>query len=195
MMKQSRSSSRMLVKMASQIEAAAATIDTTDGMGLSAVNMFKSIDASNSGDITLDQFAKYLVSIGLANETGLEFAGKAFSLMDLDGNETLDMEAFVAFAMVSRSLAQVREMIANFFDFVNIDESNAALEYLEQPALNNDECDALVRISGGRSSFNTSDIVNFVTISTLKDSVSAYHLIRSDNTFEEEVTDYTRRIE
>ena len=57
MMKQSRSSSRMLVKMASQIEAAAATIDTTDGMGLSAVNMIKNIDAKDSGDITLDQFA------------------------------------------------------------------------------------------------------------------------------------------
>ena len=183
MMKQSRSSSRMLVKMASHIEAAAATIDTTDGIGLSAVNMFKSIDASNSGDITLDQFAKYLVSIGLANETGLEFAGKAFSLMDLDGNETLDMEEFIAFAMVSHSLAQVREMIANFFDFVDndgnndidIDELNAALEYLEQPALSDHEQVVLVRISGGRSSFSTSDIVNFVTISTLKDLVSAYH--------------------
>ena len=183
MMKQSRSSSRILVKMASQIEVAAATIDTTDGMGLSAVNMFKSIDAKDSGDITLDQFAKYLVSIGLANETGLEFAGKAFSLMDLDGNETLDMEEFIAFAMVSHSLAQVREMIAIFFDFVDndgnndidIDELNAALEYLEQPALSDHEQVVLVRISGGRSSFSTSDIVNFVTISTLKDLVSAYH--------------------
>jgi hypothetical protein len=57
MMKQSRSSSRILVKMASQIEVAAATIDTTDGMGLSAVNMIKNIDAKDSGDITLDQFA------------------------------------------------------------------------------------------------------------------------------------------
>jgi hypothetical protein len=43
--------------MASQIEVAAATIDTTDGMGLSAVNMIKNIDAKDSGDITLDQFA------------------------------------------------------------------------------------------------------------------------------------------
>ena len=103
--------------------------------------------------------------------------------MDLDASGGLEIEEFVAFGKVSYDLVDIRRKIENFFMFVDsdgneeieIDDLNAALEYLEQPPLSQEECNLLAVISEDRDCFNVTDMVNFVTISSLRDVINAYH--------------------
>ena len=150
-----------------------------DGFGNVGLGIFQRIDAGGSGSVSKDQFVDYLQRIGFYDRSGLQFAGKAFSLMDFDHNDTLEVKEFIAFMKVTANLAAIRDTIAIFFEFVHVDgshdiefdELNAALGYLEQPALSNEECRVLSRVSSGGESFYMTDIINFVIISTLKDVV------------------------
>ena len=150
-----------------------------DGLGNVGLGIFQRIDAGGSGSISKDQFVDYLQRIDFYDRSGLEFAGKAFSLMKFDRNDTLEVNEFIAFVKATANLAAIRDTIAGFFYFVDVDgnhhfefnDLNAALGYLEQPALSDEECRVLSRVSGGGESFYLTDIVNFVIISTLKDVV------------------------
>lgn len=150
-----------------------------DGFGNVGLGIFQRIDAGGSGSVSKDQFVDYLQRIGFNDRSGLEFAGKAFSLVDFDLNDTLELNEFIAFVKITANLAAIRDTIAFFLEYVHVDgnhgiefdELNAALGYLEQPALSNEECRVLSRVSGGGESFYMTDIINFVIISTLKDVV------------------------
>jgi urea transporter len=189
MLKRSRKASKLLKKMLGFItegetkELFLPTIANYNEDEMRALDVFQSIDVTERGSVSRSEFLSHLKAIGLTKEAGLEFAGKAFDLMDLTDSGTLEMEAFVAFSNVSRYLADIRKKVANFFISVDIDGSNdidfdeldAALVYLAQPSLTDEECSCLSTISGGGQSVNSADIVNFVTISTLRELIALYH--------------------
>ena len=183
----SRQLSELLTKMSKSIDnvsdETSNTIVYVDRIERCAYDIFRSIDEAKEGTIPIESFLGYLKKIGLSDETGLAFAGKVFNLMDLDASGGLEIEEFVAFGKVSYDLVDIRRKIENFFMFVDsdgneeveIDELNAALEYLEQPPLSQEECNLLAVISEDRDCFNVTDMVNFVTISSLRDVINAYH--------------------
>ena len=160
-----------------------------DRIGEEAADIFHSIDDAKNGFIEAEQFLNYLRSIGLEEVSGLEFASKAFSLMDMNGHGILRLREFTAFTKVSFAIIRIRETISNFFifvdangyDYITFHDLNAALRFLEQPALSQEEMGVLRRVFKGGESIHTTDIVNFVTISTLsdlsRDITSSYHTI------------------
>ena len=146
------------------------------------LGIFQRIDVDRSGSVSKEEFVNHLqlIGFGFNDSSGLEFAGKVFSLLDFDDNDTLEEKDFIAFVMLTANLPAMLGTIVGFFDFVDVhgcrhfdfDELNAALGYLAQPALSDEECRILSRVSGGGGdSFNVTDIVNFVAISALKDTV------------------------
>lgn len=47
-------------------------------------HIFRSIDTEDKHDISKEKFREFLQSVGLSDETGLDFACEAFQLLDLD---------------------------------------------------------------------------------------------------------------
>jgi Ca2+-binding EF-hand superfamily protein len=151
----------------------------SDEIGRLALLTFHRIDVENQGFVSSKQFIEYLQSIDFNEMSGLQFVEQAFTLMDFDDNKTLEMKEFIAFVRVSAILGVMKDTVRTFFEFVDadgngeveFDELNAALSYLEQPALNDNECRILSRVSGGKDSFYVEDIVSFVTMSALKRTI------------------------
>eukprot|EP00979_Chaetoceros_neogracilis_P010891 scaffold2612_cov267-Chaetoceros_neogracile.AAC.84 len=151
----------------------------SDEIGRLALLTFHRIDVENQGFVSSKQFKEYLQSIDFNEMSGLQFVEQAFTLMDFDDNKTLEMKEFIAFVRVSAILGVMKDTVRTFFEFVDadgngeveFDELNAALSYLEQPALNDNECRILSRVSGGKDSFYVEDIVSFVTMSALKRTI------------------------
>ncbi len=188
LLKRSRKTSKLLDQILSFItkgetkELFLPTIASYNEDEMHAFNIFKNIDATEQGSISRTQFCSYLKSIGLIQEDGLEFGGIVFDLMDLNEDGKLQMEEFVAFASVSRYLADIHHVVANFFasvdtdedDEIDFDELDSALLYLSEPPLTNEERERLSIVGGGGNSVNSTDIVNFVTISTLRELINLY---------------------
>jgi urea transporter len=157
--------------------------DKTDKITRGAVTCFETIDVISSGSISKEIFLAFLRSIHGDEETGCRNAGEAFSLMDFHGEESMNLAEFVSFVKVSYQLDIIKKKIANFFYFVHdskddryfdFNDLNSALKFLELPALGDAEYHVLTRASGlGRNqSFNTTRILDFVTMSVLKDVVA-----------------------
>jgi len=148
-----------------------------DEIGKLALLTFQRIDIEKQGFVSSQQFIEYLQSIDFNETSGLQFAEQAFTLMGFDNNKTLEMKEFVAFVRVSAIIGVMKDTVSTFFEFVDadgngeieFDELNAALSYLEQPALNEDEWRILSRVSGGK--VYVEDIVCFVTLSALKRTI------------------------
>ena len=121
----SRQLSALLTKMSKSIDnvsdETSNTIVYVDRIERCAYDIFRSIDEAKEGTIPIESFLGYLKKIGLSDETGLAFAGKAFNLMDLDASGGLEIEEFVAFGKVSYDLVDIRRKIEKFFMFVHSD--------------------------------------------------------------------------
>jgi len=157
--------------------------DKTDKITRVAITCFKTIDLIDSGSISKEIFLDFLRSLHRDEGTGLQNAGEAFSLMDFHGNDSMSLAEFVSFVKVSHQLDIIKKKIANFLYFVHgstndhyfdFNDLNSALKFLELPALGEEEHHVLSRASGlGRNqSFNTTRILDFVTMSVLKDVVA-----------------------
>ncbi|GFH55259.1 hypothetical protein CTEN210_11735 [Chaetoceros tenuissimus] len=153
-----------------------------DELDLDALNIFREID-EGTGHISKQQFLDYLRRNSFNSSLGLKFAEQAFELMDFDGNGTLEMMEFISFVRISNNLSTVRNNIKSFFSFVDandnfdidIDELNDALNYLEEPALDTDEQNMLLDLSNGAECIDIVTIVNFATISALREMIEKFH--------------------
>ena len=180
----SRNSSEMLERLGSKMirsseEDIEKIVSEGDEVDQNAYSIFQKINTD--GSVSKTQFVSYLKQNGLKDQSGIAFAEQAFNLMDLDGNQTLEADEFLSFSRVSFNLYSIRDKIKTFFDFVDadgnddidVDEINAALSYLEESALNDEQCQVLCEISGNKESVYAIDIINFVTIALLQEMIAS----------------------
>mmetsp|Transcript_5077 Transcript_5077/g.9936 ORF Transcript_5077/g.9936 Transcript_5077/m.9936 type:complete len:596 (+) Transcript_5077:3-1790(+) len=144
--------------------------------------MFTHIDAGNNFEISKAQFEHFLRSVDLTDEVGLDFACKAFQLMDLSGSGHIDHDEFFAFVQISKQMPKIQKSILKFFDFVDtnddgsmdISEFDSARSYLGLPPLPEEDHDRLVAICNEDEVLDFETLVNLVTIFKLKSMVKEY---------------------
>jgi len=146
--------------------------------------MFRFIDKNDEHKISEESLKSFFKSVGFVDERGLDFALKAFQLMDLDGSGDIDADEFIAFAKISGLLPSIRYLIVKFFDFVDVngdravemDELDSAREYLGLPPISESDRDRLLGLGNGDEELEFDVIVNFVTIFKLKAIVKEYQM-------------------
>jgi urea transporter len=145
--------------------------------------MFKHIDADKKYAITKSQFKRFLQDVGLADEVGLDFACKAFDLMDLDHSGDIYFDEFIAFSQISKHMPEIRRLIIKFFNFVDVNgdhsikicELDGARSYLGLPPLSGEDQERLHSLCNEANELDFDAIVNFVTIFKLKSIIKQYH--------------------
>ncbi len=148
--------------------------------------MFTYIDEDNAHVISKSQFEAFLISFGLDDEVGLDFAVETFELMDLDGSGDLDLEEFTAYAKICRNMPAIRRLVVKFFDFVDVNgdravemsELDLACEYLGLPSISDADRDSLEALSNREGELEFDTIVNFVTLFQLKSAIKEYQQSR-----------------
>lgn len=157
-----------------------------------ASDIFDALDSKNTQHLSFEQVTSAFAACGLTEKEGLHFATLTLTLLDLDKSNTIEKEEFIVFAMVSQSICVIHRKISKFFDFVDengnemvdFDEIDAALEYLGQPGMSEDDKNKLTRALtplGGKISdiydfdMHIVDLINFVVASKVKEMVSLYH--------------------
>jgi Ca2+-binding EF-hand superfamily protein len=144
--------------------------------------MFNHIDTNKEHKISKSAFESFLRSVGLKDEVGLEFALDAFQLMDLDKSGDIDSDEFIAFAKISKHMPAIRDLVAKFFDFVDVNgdraveisELDSARDYLNLPAITEADRNSLTALCNGDEELEFDMIVNFVTIFKLKSIIKEY---------------------
>lgn len=156
----------------------------------SAILIFEKLDNTNSGHVTFGDITGALQVAGVTDGEALHFAGLILELMDLDKSQTIERTEFVAFAMVAKAVATIRQQLARFFDFVDadasgsidFDELDGALEYLGEATLSDEERNQLVRLAKYQDedgSFDIFELINIVTVAKVQEFVNAYNKPRS----------------
>ncbi|KAL3795287.1 hypothetical protein ACHAWO_010421 [Cyclotella atomus] len=148
--------------------------------------MFNYIDKSKEHKISKCAFESFLRSVGLKDEVGLEFALGAFQLLDLDGSGDIDSDEFIAFAKISKYMPAIRDLVAKFFDFVDVNgdraveiaELDSSRAYLSLPAISEADRDSLTALCNEEEELEFDMIVNFVTIFKLKSIIKDYQVKR-----------------
>ena len=144
--------------------------------------MFTYIDNQNEYEVTKSQFEAFLRSIKFDDEIGIDFALGAFDLLDLDHTSSMDLDNFIAFAKISKNMPAIRDLVVKFFDFVDVDgdravnivKLNSAIEYLNLPAISEDDRDSLNKLCNNENVLEFDAIVNFVTIFKLKSIIRKF---------------------
>ncbi|KAL7554009.1 hypothetical protein ACHAWF_017370 [Thalassiosira exigua] len=145
--------------------------------------MFKHVDADKKYAITTFQFKRFLQDVGLLDEVGLDFACKAFDLMDFDHSGDIDIEEFIAFSRISKHMPKIQRLIIKFFNFVDVNgdhsveicELDGARSYLGLPPLSEEDQERLHSLCNEANELDFDVIVNFVTVFKLKSIIKQYH--------------------
>ena len=103
-------------------------------------------------------------------------------MFDFDKSGTCELDEWKAFCRGSIELAEVQELLANFFMFVDInqdgfiqfDELDKALNELSEPPLTTEEKNALTKISHDPYKFSVHDMVIFSSAEILKKVVKDF---------------------
>ncbi|CAB9514197.1 Urea transporter 2 [Seminavis robusta] len=155
-------------------------------------------NTASQQQIPLSLITNAFQAAGLQDMEALSFASLVLTFIDLDDSGTIDKAEFVAFALVCHAMHTIREKIAQFFEFVDEDNSgsvsfeeiDAALEYLGQPVLDDDSKLQLLELTHSlgpaADTFKEEDdndeeemdvdlLVNVVTIAKVKLFASAFH--------------------
>lgn len=148
--------------------------------------LFRAIDTENEYEISKEKFKEFLRSVGLSDETGLDFACEAFQLLDLDKSGDIDEDEFIAFCQISKHMPEIQRMIVKFFDFadingdgsIEISELDCARSYLGLPPLSDADHDSLLALCNEDDELEFAFIVNFVTIFKLKTMIKEYQAKR-----------------
>ncbi|KAL7526138.1 hypothetical protein ACHAWF_001645 [Thalassiosira exigua] len=82
--------------------------------------MLKHINADNKYAVTTFQFKRFSQDVGLADKVGLNFAYKAFDLMDLDHSDDIDFGEFIAFSQISKHMPEILRLNIKFFNFIDV---------------------------------------------------------------------------
>jgi urea transporter len=157
-----------------------------------APKIFKELDAKNQGSIFLEDFTSALRTVGLNDKTGLRFASLVFDIIDSDKSKSIERKEFVVFCVVSAKLLEVRKKISKFFDFVDVDgneyidfdEINAALEYLNEPPLSDADQDTLlsvIAVEDEEEGMDIVEIINYVTVAKVKAMMDDYRQHQTEN--------------
>ena len=154
-----------------------------------ANKIFNALDDTKTGHLRLEEITSALNECGLDDTEGLHFAGMVLSELDLDNSHTIERGEFVALILVAKALLRIRRKISKFFDFVDengngyidFDEIDAALEYLGQPVLSDNDKENLAIMTkldlngDDYGEMEVVELVNYVTVSKVKEFVSSYH--------------------
>lgn len=152
----------------------------------SAKELFCLVDSGNGiGQVHNTDFIHLLQAVGFVADEGVETASLVFHLMDLDKSQSIDMDEFVAFCIVSRCLLGIRRKIHRFMDFVDsngdrfvdFDEMDAALAYLGEAGLESTDREAMLEVLPtlrNTGNIGVVELVNFVTVSKVRSLVDVY---------------------
>ena len=154
-----------------------------------ALKIFNALDDGKTGHLRLEEITSAIHECGLDDPEGIHFAGMVLAELDLDNSRTIEKGEFVAFTLVAQAILGIRRKISKFFDFVDengngfidFDEIDAALEYLGQPVLSENDKENMAVVTKLDltdeiyGEMEVVELVNYVTVSKVKEFVSEYH--------------------
>jgi urea transporter len=158
--------------------------DAEAEMRATAASIFQALDGNQNGEILMQEVTDAFQVAGLSDEEHLHFAHLILSLMDLDGNGTIDVTEFAAFVLVAQAVNVIRVKITKFLDFVDMDgsggidleEINGALDYLGQPQITEADMSELRKLTECEDeSIEIVALINAIIVAKVRSFIDAFH--------------------